>query len=127
MLTYMIQVCDALSHAHKRNVIHRDIKPSNIMITGSGESAKAILADFGIAKIFTQPGQVSMRLTQTGEIFGSPMYMSPEQCMGQKLDHRSDIYSMGCVLYEYAAGRPPFDGESDPNYLCSHQSRSSSF
>ncbi len=120
MLTYMIQVCDALSHAHKRNVIHRDIKPSNIMITGSGESAKAILVDFGIAKIFTQPGQVSMRLTQTGEIFGSPMYMSPEQCMGQKLDHRSDIYSMGCVLYEYAAGRPPFDGESFIQIIFAH-------
>lgn len=120
MLTYMIQVCDALSHAHKRHVIHRDIKPSNIMITGSGQSAKAILVDFGIAKIFTQPGQVSMRLTQTGQIFGSPMYMSPEQCMGQKLDHRSDIYSMGCVLYEYAAGRPPFDGESFIQIIFAH-------
>lgn len=120
MLTYMIQVCDALSHAHKRNVIHRDIKPSNIMITGSGEATKAILVDFGIAKIFTQPGQVSMRLTQTGQIFGSPMYMSPEQCMGQKLDNRSDIYSMGCVLYEYAAGRPPFDGESFIQIIFAH-------
>lgn len=120
MLRALIDVCDALAHAHWRNIVHRDIKPSNIMMIDEvmaengnlTKTFRAVLVDFGIAKIFTQPGQLSMRLTRTGEVFGSPLYMSPEQCMGQKIDFRSDIYSLGCLLYECVTGRPPFDGES---------------
>lgn len=117
VLRYLIDVCDALSHAHRRSIIHRDLKPSNIMIADGG---RAVLVDFGIAKIFTQPGQVSMHLTQTGEVFGSPLYMSPEQCMGQRLDHRSDVYSMGCVIYECLTGEPPFAGNSFMKVVMKH-------
>lgn len=119
-LRLLIDVCDALAHAHWRNIVHRDIKPSNIMVLNDKVNARAVLVDFGIAKIFSQPGQVSMKLTQTGEVFGSPLYMSPEQCMGQKLDSRSDIYSMGCVLYECATGQPPFSGSSFMKVVLKH-------
>ncbi len=121
ILWFIIDVCDALAHAHRRNVIHRDLKPSNIMIVNDDDgNEKAVLVDFGIAKIFAQPGQTSMRLTQTGEVFGSPLYMSPEQCMGQKLDARSDIYSMGCVLYQCLTGETPFQGENFLNVIFQH-------
>lgn len=119
-LKFIIELCDALAHAHHRHVVHRDLKPSNIMIVEEGGEKKAVLVDFGIAKVFTQPGQVSLRLTQTGEVFGSPLYMSPEQCMGQKIDHRSDIYSLGCVLYECLTGRSPFEGENFLNVIFKH-------
>lgn len=121
LLQYVIEVCDALAHAHRRNIIHRDIKPSNIMIVcGDDNKGKAIVVDFGIAKIFAQPGQTSMRLTQTGEVFGSPLYMSPEQCMGQKLDQRSDIYALGCLVYECLTGESPFHGENFLNVIFQH-------
>jgi len=91
------------------------------MIVPDGEGAeKAVLVDFGIAKIFAQPGHSSMHLTQTGEVFGSPLYMSPEQCMGQKLDARSDIYSLGCLLYECLTGAPPFTGDNFLNIIYRH-------
>lgn len=120
-LKYVIEVADALSHAHNRGIVHRDLKPSNIMIVKDSENAhKAVLVDFGIAKIFSLPGNMSLRLTQTGEVFGSPLYMSPEQCMGQKVDYRSDIYSLGCVLYECCTGRSPFEGDNFLNVIFKH-------
>ncbi|MBX9671634.1 MAG: protein kinase [Candidatus Obscuribacterales bacterium] len=119
-LRYAVQICDALAHAHRRDIIHRDIKPSNIMIVDDDGLSKAVLVDFGIAKIFTQPGKTSMRLTQTGEIFGSPLYMSPEQCMGQKLDHRSDIYAVGCLLFECLTGQCPFEGDNFLEVVFNH-------
>lgn len=111
-LKLLIQACDALAHAHRHRVVHRDVKPANIFVIREESGFKPILVDFGIAKIFTRPGKTSMRLTKTGEIFGSPQYMSPEQCMGQKIDFRSDIYAMGCVLYECVVGHPPFNAEN---------------
>jgi len=107
------QACDALQHAHSHGVIHRDLKPSNIMLVDSeGEDGKpqVKLLDFGIAKILPQHGGSGQKLTQTGEVFGSPLYMSPEQCMGKTLDARSDIYSMGCLMYETLTGTPPIVG-----------------
>ncbi len=107
------QVCDALAQAHRRGVIHRDIKPSNIMlleIAGRKDFVKVV--DFGIAKLLPQSGLQSQHLTADGETFGSPLYMSPEQCLAQKLDPRSDIYSLGCVIYETLTGKPPIVGES---------------
>lgn len=105
------QVCDALEHAHKNGVIHRDLKPSNIMLVESdGQKDFVKIVDFGIAKLVPQEGEEIQQLTQTGEIFGSPLYMSPEQCMGKGQDARSDIYSLGCVIYEAVTGHPPLVG-----------------
>lgn len=105
------QVCSALAHAHESGVVHRDLKPANILLqkTATGEEIVKIV-DFGIAKIVQQDNTEAQNFTRSGEILGSPLYMSPEQCQGKKLDHRSDIYSMGCVLYAMFVGSPPFQG-----------------
>lgn len=105
------QICDALGHAHAKGIVHRDLKPSNVMLTNvEGNPDFVRIVDFGIAKLTVSAELEGQHLTRTGEIFGSPLYMSPEQCMGQPLDARSDIYSMGCVMYETLTGRPPFKG-----------------
>jgi eukaryotic-like serine/threonine-protein kinase len=95
-------VADGLAFAHERGVIHRDIKPGNVMVV-HGRHAK--IMDFGIARV-----RVSDVKTQTGAILGSPKYMSPEQVNGQRADHRSDIFSLGVMTYELAAGAAPFSG-----------------
>lgn len=110
-----IQLCDALEHAHEVGVLHRDLKPSNIMISNrDGNFADARIVDFGIAKLLDKEDENndSGHLTRTGELFGSPLYMSPEQCRGSQVDARTDIYSMGCVMYETLTGRPPLKGAS---------------
>lgn len=116
------QVCDALAHAHSKRIIHRDLKPSNIMIavTDTGfELAK--LVDFGIARVFQRPtANATGRLTQMGDVLGSPIYMSPEQCLSQKLDERSDIYSLGVVMYEALVGAPPFASENAVEVIMGH-------
>jgi serine/threonine protein kinase len=100
-------VLAALAYAHSHGVIHRDIKPENILL----ESDEAVVADFGIARAITAAG--TEHLTQTGMSVGTPAYMSPEQAAGgSELDGRSDMYSVGCVLYEMLAGEPPFTGPS---------------
>jgi len=99
-LEIMAQAADGLAHAHEHGVVHRDIKPGNIMVV-RGRVAKVM--DFGIARV-----RASDVKTQTGAILGSPRYMSPEQVAGQSADRRSDIFSLGVVLYELAAGEPPF-------------------
>lgn len=120
-VTLIAQVCDGLGHAHRHNVIHRDVKPTNIMVISEQDGTKkAVIVDFGIAKVFAQPGKTSLRLTQTGEIFGTPLYMSPEQCMGQRPDSRADIYALGCVLFECINGELPFSGESILNVIFKH-------
>lgn len=113
----LIQVADALAHAHKNNVIHRDLKPSNIVILDGTDDVVKIL-DFGIAKI--DETTTTPHLTQTGEIFGSPAYMSPEQCIGKNVDARSDQYSLGCVLYECLTGSPPFVSTSAVELMMHH-------
>ncbi|MBS1957162.1 MAG: protein kinase [Cyanobacteria bacterium SZAS-4] len=113
-LELFIQACDALEHAHARGVLHRDLKPSNIMLVPRLSGPPLVkIVDFGIAKINAPDHESSVpNLTQTGEVFGSPLYMSPEQASGAKLDSRSDIYSFGCVMYETLTGAPPFVGGS---------------
>ncbi|HIA53845.1 MAG TPA: serine/threonine protein kinase [Candidatus Melainabacteria bacterium] len=106
-----VQIADALQCAHSNNVLHRDLKPSNVLLIHQGPALDIVkLVDFGIAKLIPQDGGESLHLTKTGEVFGSPLYMSPEQCRGEKVDARSDVYSMGCLMYEVIAGKPPIVG-----------------
>jgi len=97
------QVGEGLAYAHQHHVVHRDIKPANIMITPEG---RAKIADFGIARM-----RSSETRTQTGVILGSPKYISPEQVVGKRADHRSDIFSLGVILYQSLTGVTPFNGE----------------
>lgn len=108
------QIMDALKYAHAQRIVHRDIKPGNIMITGRGHNEVAKILDFGIGKFLADTGITQNFSTQDSRsrVFGSPMYMSPEQCVGGAVDSRADIYSLGCVMYEAATGVPPFAGET---------------
>jgi len=111
VLEIIKQSARALRHSHSQGVVHRDIKPSNILLTKGDDGEDFVrLVDFGIAKMQT-PDQEG-KLTATGQVFGSPLYMSPEQCEGAPVDARSDIYSLGCVAYEMITGRPPFVGKN---------------
>lgn len=116
------QACDALDHAHKQGVVHRDLKPSNIVLTQYDEEKDYVkVVDFGVAKLIEVGNNgEGQRLTQAGEVCGSPVYMSPEQCMGQDLDARSDIYSMGIVLYETLTGKLPILGKTMVDTMSKH-------
>ena len=115
-----IEVCEGLSHAHKNGLIHRDLKPSNIILRKSDNGEDIVqLVDFGIAKLQTDT-RITGSLTSTEDILGSPSYMSPEQCIGAALDSRSDIYSMGCLMYEMLTGVPPFQGSNPVQIIIRH-------
>lgn len=106
------QVCKGLGHAHDNGIIHRDLKPSNVLVVKFGQPDVAIkLVDFGTAKLVT-PENEGAGLTVPGQVFGSPTYMSPEQCMGLPLEASSDVYSMGTLMYETLVGHPPFITEN---------------
>jgi basic membrane protein A len=109
------QVGDALSYAHGRGLIHRDVKPSNVLID---ESGNCLLTDFGLARMV----EASVNLTSVGTIMGTPAYMSPEQGSGSKIDSRSDIYSLGIILYEMATGRVPYRAETPVAVVFMHTS-----
>lgn len=112
-VTIAIQLADALAYAHRNGVIHRDVKPGNVLIEAAGtdqESAKVV--DFGIATFLDEEESVTSRLTRTGEVFGTPAYMSPEQCQGHRVDPRSEVYSLGCLLFEMLNGAPPFAADT---------------
>lgn len=117
------QVCMALDHAHKQGVIHRDLKPSNIMIAKQDDGYRVKVVDFGIAKLINADHE-TLALTRTGEVFGTPYYMSPEQCLGVAIDHRADIYSLGCVLFQSLTGNPPFIGDTALSIMMQHQTAS---
>ncbi|RYG24020.1 MAG: serine/threonine protein kinase, partial [Burkholderiales bacterium] len=107
------QLADALTYAHGFGIVHRDIKPSNIMLSQDGRTPKIL--DFGIARV-SEAGADSnatrLMHTQVGQVMGTPRYMSPEQALGRPLDGRSDLFSLGVVLYEMITGKPAFDGAS---------------
>lgn len=98
-----VQVCSALEHAHRNGIVHRDLKPGNVVLLDE-ENDFVKVVDFGLAKI----GEDSRKLTKSGELWGSPPYMSPEQCMGKEVDARSDVYSLGAVMYEMLTGKDPY-------------------
>ncbi|MFB6890143.1 protein kinase [Kitasatospora sp. NPDC056327] len=107
-------VLEALSYSHRHGIVHRDIKPANVIITNSG-AVKVM--DFGIARALT--GTAST-MTQTGMVMGTPQYLSPEQALGKPVDHRSDLYAAGCMLYELLALRPPFTGDTPLSVVYQH-------
>jgi TPR repeat protein/tRNA A-37 threonylcarbamoyl transferase component Bud32 len=119
-LSIFMQVASALSTAHEAGIVHRDIKPSNIMLVNSkGSSEMVKVVDFGLAKLL-EPGEDQHKLTKSGEVFGTLMYMSPEQCLGHPLDPRTDIYSVGCAMYETIAGYPAFRGATPFEVMSKH-------
>jgi len=120
-LSMFCQICDGMSYAHSKGLIHRDLKPANIMLVRDEDGSELVkLVDFGIVKQ-TQPQSMTQKLTKVGEIWGSPVYMSPEQCMGSELDGRSDIYSFGLLMYEVLAGLPAFKGGGAIGAIISRQ------
>lgn len=111
----------ALEKAHGLGLIHRDIKPGNIMLCKTETGAETVkLVDFGIAKVFGE--SKAQQLTKSDVLLGSPTYMSPEQCLGQPLDSRSDLYSLACVMYETLCGEPPFSGQTALDIMLKHSS-----
>ena len=120
-LDIFIQTTEAVAHAHMKGVVHRDIKPDNIIVERGKDNIELVkIVDFGIAKLLPTGSKATTNLTQTGEIFGSPLYMSPEQCVGNKLDARSDIYAMGCVMYKALTGKDPFAADNPIKTILRH-------
>jgi len=115
-----LQICGALSAAHRRGIIHRDLKPENVyLVEFLGEADFVKLLDFGIAKM-TEVEAGDRKLTRTGMLFGTPEYMSPEQARGDHVDHRVDIYSMGCILFQLVTGTVPFEAANFMGVLTMH-------
>src|SRR6185295_12820865 len=114
-LDVMIQIADALHHAHQRGLIHRDVKPKNILLTPQGV---AKLTDLGLARATDDKDAAE---SEAGKAYGTPYYISPEQIRGDvDIDYRADIYSLGATLYHLVTGRPPFDGETPSAVMHKH-------
>lgn len=120
LLRIFQECCDALAYAHRHKVLHRDLKPANIMLVSRDNETIAKILDFGIAKI-ADVGQLAQSLARTGAIFGTPPYMSPEQCAGEAVSEKSDVYALGCVMYEAFSGQRPFVGATAIDTFMLHQ------
>ncbi len=133
VLHVAIQVCRALREAHSKGVIHRDLKPGNVMVVTSGDDPDFVkVLDFGLVKLFQKDDHVGLGpleveglgeaedLTRAGTLLGSPRYMSPEQIRGDTLDPRTDIYSLGIILYQMVTGRAPFSGKTSVDVIYKH-------
>ena len=116
------QMCHALAAAHRAGVVHRDLKPANISIVPRSGRELVKILDFGIAKITSSASLQVKELTRMGRVLGTPRYFSPEQAQGLEIDHRSDIYSFGIILYEMLTGHPPFDGSTPEEMILLHMS-----
>lgn len=120
VLSFFKQVCEGLHYAHEQGIVHRDIKPSNMMVTGDGETGFTVkIVDFGLARM-TESDAMDHNVTLAGHVVGSPPYMSPEQCRGELVDYRSDIYSLGCSLYEMLHGKYPYEGDNPVQIMIRH-------
>lgn len=120
VLTFAGQILLALEHAHRRGIVHRDLKPENVFIVHDDEAREMVkLVDFGVVKLLGDEMETE-RLTRAGIVFGTPMYMSPEQAAGSKVDGRSDLYAVGILMYEMLVGVPPFTSE-DPTMVARMQ------
>jgi serine/threonine protein kinase len=113
------QICAALDEAHRQHIVHRDLKPDNIIVTTAAGGLRVKVLDFGIAKM-RDLATAADNLTQTGTVMGTPHYMSPEQCLGEELDGRSDIYSAGIMLYEMLSGMVPFNSPASTAVIVQH-------
>jgi serine/threonine-protein kinase len=117
------RVADALGAVHDKGIVHRDLKPENLFLVASGRDPTAAVKvlDFGVAKLLT--ADAVARLTTRGMLVGTPEYMSPEQCAGNEVDHRADVYALGCILFEMLAGEPPFVTSSIRELVTAHRFR----
>ncbi|MBX9691670.1 MAG: protein kinase [Cyanobacteria bacterium] len=117
-----LQICSVLEYAHGLGVVHRDLKPTNVIVSARDGRDLVRVVDFGIAKVMPSASirRETYDLTETQAVFGSPHYMSPEHCLGMKLDERSDIYSLGCLMYECLTGTPPFTATNPIQVVVKH-------
>jgi serine/threonine-protein kinase len=117
------RVADALGAVHEKGIVHRDLKPENVFLVANGRdpTGAAKVLDFGVAKLLT--ADAVARLTTRGTLVGTPEYMSPEQCAGAEVDHRADVYALGCILFEMVTGRPPFVTSSVRELVFAHRFR----
>ncbi|HEY0081392.1 MAG TPA: serine/threonine-protein kinase, partial [Pyrinomonadaceae bacterium] len=113
------QICGALDEAHEAQIVHRDMKPDNVIVRQTPHGLRVKVLDFGIAKL-RDAALTANNLTQTGTVLGTPFYMSPEQCMGEEVDHRADIYSVGVILYEMLVGAVPFNSPTPTAVAVQH-------
>lgn len=117
------QICRGLAFAHDSGLMHRDLSPANIFISVEPSDLTVKLIDFGLSRLFEKASGHTVTLTRTGVLIGNPAYMSPEACRGEKSDKQSDIYTLGCVLYEMISGRQPFVSSSPIGFLHLHQNK----
>lgn len=119
-LSICISICTAMEYAHNHGVIHRDLKPNNIVLLQDPSPDFVKVVDFGLARNINAPDVTSQHLTQTGALIGSVYYMSPEQCRGAKADQRSDLYAVGCMLFEMLTGQAPFTADNPIGLMHKH-------